>query len=142
MNQLTKFNRNIFADLVKDNTFSDFLMKPLYGKYLPESINVDVTESPAEYVVSAEIPGVSKDDIDVKVDGDTVTISTEIKQHAEEKKDERVVRSERYYGYVSRTLQLNSDVDASKTVAQYTNGVLTLTLPKVASTEGQRITIS
>ena len=142
MNQLEKINRNLFTDFVRDNSFTDFLIKPLYGKYLPESINIDINENASEYSLTAEIPGVNKEDIDVKVHGDTVTISTEIKQNKEEKKDERVVRSERYYGYDSSPIQLDSDVDADKTVAQYKDGVLTLTLPKVSLTNGHRIAIN
>lgn len=109
---------------------------------MPESINVDVSENASEYHLTAEIPGVNKEDIDVKVHGDTVTISTEIKQHKEEKKDERVVRSERFYGYASRTIQLDAEVDPSKTEAGYKDGVLTLTLPKVSVNDGHRIAIN
>ena len=142
MNQLEKINRNLFADFVKDNSFTDFIIKPLYGKYLPESINVDVSENASSYHLTAEIPGVSKDDIDVKVQGDTVTISAEVKQNKEEKKDERVVKSERYYGYVSRTIQLDTEVDAAKTEANYKDGVLTLNLPKASISNGHRIAIN
>jgi HSP20 family protein len=142
MNQLEKMNRNLFSDFIKDNSFADYIIKPLYGKYLPESINVDVSENASEYHLTAEIPGVNKEDIDVKVHGDTVTISTEIKQHKEEKKDERVVKSERFYGYVSRTIQLDAEVDPSKTEAGYKDGVLTLTLPKVSVSDGHRIAIN
>jgi len=142
MNQLEKINRNLFSDFVKDNSFADFIIKPLYGKYLPESINVDIAENATAYHLTAEIPGVNKDDIDVKVHGDTVTISTEIKQNKEEKKDERVVKSERYYGYVSRSIQLDADVDPEKTEASYKDGVLSLTLPKASMSNGHRIAIN
>lgn len=142
MNQLEKINRNLFSDFIRDNSFADFIIKPLYGKYLPESINVDVSENSSEYHLTAEIPGVNKDDIDIKVHGDTVTISTEIKQNKEEKKDERVVKSERYYGYVSRTIQFDTDVDPDKTEASYKDGVLNLTLPKHSVNNGHRIAIN
>jgi HSP20 family protein len=142
MNQLEKINHNLFSDFIKDLAFSDYLIKPLYSKYVPENINVDISETPTEFKIQAEIPGVKKEEINVQVEGDTVTISAEVKKEEEEKKDETVVKCERFYGFTSRKMQLTSDVDADKTTAQYQDGVLTLTLPKVTSDAVRRIAIN
>jgi HSP20 family protein len=104
-------------------------------------IRVDVNESDGGYTVKAEVPGVRKEDIDVRVDGDQVTISAEVKNESEEKKDGRVLRSERRYGYASRTFTLGCAVDAGKADAKYENGILQLKLIKTAPTSAKRLEI-
>jgi HSP20 family protein len=85
---------------------------------------------------------VPKEDIQVAVDGNVVTLRAEIKQQDSKAQDEKVLRSERYFGAVSRSFQLAMDVDQAQAKAKYDNGVLTLTLPKKLATSGaQRLTI-
>ena len=105
-------------------------------------IKLDVDESDAEYRVTAEIPGVRKEDIDVRIDGNLVTLSAEVKKESEEKKGNRVLRSERQYGYASRSFTLASAVDDGKADAKYANGVLTLKLPKRATETRSRLKIA
>lgn len=105
-------------------------------------IRVDVKESEGDYTVVAEIPGVKKEDIQVQIDGNRVSISAEVKRESEKKEGERVLRSERYYGAVARSFSVASDLDESKAAAKYENGVLTLTLPKKAAPSARRLTIS
>jgi HSP20 family protein len=104
-------------------------------------IRLDLSETDAAYAVKAEIPGVKKEDIDVRIDGNQVTISAEVKQDKEEKKDGRVLRSERRYGYASRTFSLAHEVDQAAADAKYANGVLELKLPKKAPAAGKRIAV-
>jgi HSP20 family protein len=104
-------------------------------------IRIDLSETDDAYALKAEIPGVKKEDIDVRVDGRQVTISAEVKQDKEEKKDGRVLRSERRYGYASRSFMLGSDVDQSGADAKYSNGVLELKLPKRSPSAGKRLTV-
>ncbi|MDD2918597.1 Hsp20/alpha crystallin family protein [Rhodoferax sp.] len=121
-----------------------FYIKPLHGDSLPNpsQIKVDVKENGDAYTVQAEIPGVPKEDIQVAVDGNVVTLRAEIKQQDSTNADEKVLRSERYYGAVSRSFQLASDIDQAQAKAKYDNGVLTLTLPKKQAMSGaQRLTI-
>ncbi|MDT4854869.1 18 kDa heat shock protein [compost metagenome] len=83
-----------------------------------------------------------KDDIDVRVDGNTVTISAEVKSDKEEKGNGgRMLRRERQEGYASRTFTLACAVDESKVEASYKDGILALTLPKKADTSSKRIAI-
>jgi HSP20 family protein len=120
------------------------LLRPWRGQG-PErapQIRIDLSETEQQYVVKAEIPGVTKEAIDVRIDGNQVTISTEIKKEKEEKKDGRVLRSERQYGYASRAFTLDADVDDAKAVAKYENGVLTLTLPKKPSNATKRLPVA
>jgi HSP20 family protein len=106
------------------------------------AIRVDVSEADGHYVVNADIPGVKKEDIDVRIDDRLVTISAEVKREKEEKKGERVLRSERQYGYASRSFTLADPVDEAKAEARYESGVLQLKLPKRAQTERRRLAVS
>lgn len=104
-------------------------------------IRIEVREAEGEYRVKAQIPGVRKDDIDVRIDGDTVSISAEIREEKAEKKDGKVLRSEFSYGQASRTFSLATPVDAGKADAHYEAGVLDLVLPKRASAESRKLAI-
>ncbi len=105
-------------------------------------IRLDVSETDSYYMVKAEIPGVRKEDIDVRVDRNQVTISAEVKQDKEEKKDGRLLRSERRYGYASRSFMLDADVEQGGADAKYSNGVLELKLPKKPVSTGKRLNIA
>jgi HSP20 family protein len=105
-------------------------------------MKIDVTKADDTYTVKADIPGVKKDDIQVSVDGNEVTISGEIKKETEEKKGEEVLRSERYYGKISRSFTLPHDVDEAKVVAKYADGVLKLTLPLKGKSASKKITVN
>lgn len=104
-------------------------------------MRVDVKENAGGYEVHAELPGMKKEDIHVHIDGPVVSISAERKQEKEVKEGERVLRTERYFGKVSRSFQLGQDVDEAKAVARFNDGVLELTLPKKAEAQAKRLTI-
>jgi len=136
-------NRGSFLDDFFRDVAPGFYVKPLHGDALPTTaqIKVDVTESDTAYTVHAEVPGVAKEDIHVSLDGNLVTLRAEIKQQDTQTQDEKVLRSERYYGAVSRSFQLPVDIDQSSAKAKYDNGVLTLTLPKKMGNKSQRLAI-
>ena len=94
------------------------------------------------YAVKAEIPGVDKNDIDVSIDGNQVSISAEVKRETSKKDDERDICTERYYGQVYRSFSLPGDVDSEKADARYENGLLTLTLPKKENGSARKLTVS
>jgi len=133
---------SLFDDFFKDLA-PGFYIRPLHGDGLPQpaQIRVDVKETDQGYSVQAEVPGVAKDDIQVSIDGNVVTLGAEIKQSDSQTSDEKVLRSERYYGAVSRSFQLPADIDQETAKAKYDNGVLTLTLPKKKSGASQRLAI-
>ena len=122
------------------------LFRPLRGGAGGEApladIKIDVTESDTRYTVKAELPGVEKNDIDVKIDGNLVSISARVERKHELKEGERVIRRERYSGAVSRSFSLASEIDEASAAAQYADGVLSLTLPKKAASERKRLTIN
>lgn len=105
------------------------------------AMKLDVTESDQAYTVKAELPGVDKKDIDVKIDGNVVSINAKVERKTEQKEGERVIRRERYSGAFARSFSLASDIDESTASAQYQDGVLSLTLPKKAHTEQKRLQI-
>ena len=130
----------LFDDFFKDVT-PGFYVKPLHGDPLPAQIRVDVKETPTAFTVLAEVPGVPKEDIQVTVEGNVVTLRAEIKQEDRQSEGEKLLRSERYYGAVSRSFQMPVDIDDAAAKAKCENGVLQLTLPKKAAVAGQRLTM-
>lgn len=152
MSNITRFNPfsselsrfDPFLDL--DNVMNKFMMRPFSlmreGMEMEPQIKMDVKEADGQYTIKAEIPGVSKDDIHVTIEGNRVSISAEVKKEKEEKEGEWVIRSERSYGMASRSFSLADEVDQSRVQAKYDNGVLELTLPKKPGAARKQITIS
>lgn len=101
---------------------------------------VDVFEEKDNIVVRAEMPGMKKEDIDVTVVGDTLTIAGERKQE-EERKEGEVYRSERYLGRFQRSITLPSEVDVNKVQATYKDGVLTINVAKSEQAKRKQIEI-
>jgi HSP20 family protein len=135
--------RDLFSADPFDDAFRNFLRPWVSrGVELAPEMKVDLVESNGDYKIKAEIPGVRKEDIQIDIDENKVSISAEVKKESEEKKDDRVIRSERQYGYASRSLWLDIPVDQSKSKATYENGVLELTLPKKATSTTKRLTIA
>ena len=95
---------------------------------------VDIIQNETEIVVKADVPGVKKEDINVMVTEDTITLRGEVKSDFEDKKD-NYFHSERFYGTYSRTLPLPALVDSDKASAKFAEGVLTITIPKATKSE-------
>ena len=88
---------------------------------------IDAYTTDNEIVVTASIPGANPDDVEITVEGDSLTI----RGHIEPRLDNvNYIFAERFHGEFSRTLQLNVPVDVDNIEAHFENGVLTLTLPK------------
>ena len=105
-------------------------------------MRIDVSENDQGYTVKADIPGVKKEDINVRVEGNMVRIDAETRSEKETRGDgDKVLRSERYFGTISRSFSLAQDVDASNVQARYTDGVLMLQLPKKAAADSRKISI-
>jgi len=137
MSNLTRFDpfEDTFPDL-----FKGFARMPRLWRESEMDIRLDVSEAENAFKVKAEIPGVKKEDIEVAIDGNSVTISAEVKSEKEEK-DAKFVRRERYVGKVARSFTLASDVDEKASTAKYADGVLELTLPKKAGGSARRLTV-
>ena len=129
-----------FGDL--DDIFKGFLVRPVGFEGQPRlQIKMDLKENDGAYTVHADIPGVKKEDIHVSIEGNQVSISAETRTEKEEKKGEKVLRSERYCGKVERSFTLAHEVDESKSQAKYADGVLELTLPKKAASSARKLAI-
>ena len=103
-------------------------------------LRVDLAEKDDHYVISAELPGVKAQDLNVSVENDTLTITAE-KRDEFEGNEKGVYRRERSFGRVSRSFQLGNQVDAEKIDAEYKDGVLTLTLPKVERAKPREVKV-
>ncbi len=108
----------------------------------PLRMRLDIAEKGANYEVKADLPGVNKEDINVRVHGNIVQIDAEVKREKQTSGNgARWLRTERYEGSVSRSFSLAEDVDENKVQARYNNGVLTLELPKKAPEIAQKVMI-
>jgi HSP20 family protein len=98
---------------------------------------VDVTEDEKEFKIAAELPGMEDKDIDVAIAGDMLAIKGEKRQEKEEKDKNRYI-SERSFGAFQRSFRLPDGVDRDKISAEFTKGVLTVTLPKSPEAQKQQ----
>ncbi len=137
MNSLTRYER--------DDFFPEMVRRLFRGTPWSEGgggdIRIDVSETDKTYEVSAAVPGAKREDIQVSVDGNFVTISTETKSEREQKEGGRVLLRESYVGRASRSFTLGQEVDADKVKAKLEDGVLKLSLPKREGASARRIQI-
>jgi HSP20 family protein len=102
---------------------------------------VDVHEDSDSFYVNAELPGMTKDDIDISLHGDTLTISGERRENKRYEQFENL-RSERFLGRFQRTFSLPTQVQADKVKASYVDGILSITLPKAEEAKPKQIAVS
>lgn len=137
-NPFTAFRREM------DRLFEDFwgerAMAPFGEEWGAFSPQVDVTETDGEIKVSAELPGLDDEDIDLSISNNVLTIKGEKKEEQEEKGD-NYYRSERAYGAFRRDVSLPSDVNTDQVDAVYDKGVLTITMPKAEKTKATKIAV-
>jgi HSP20 family protein len=113
---------------------------PLEEGALEGSAPVDVEEVSDAFVVTVDLPGYDREDIDVQLAGETLTVSADRADEREE--SGRYIRRERTRQSVSRSVRLPDPVDEEGTEANYADGVLTVRLPKVADDDGHDIPIN
>jgi len=136
--------RGFFGDEF-DNLFEGFFRPMRLAE--PESNGnlvpaIDVVEDDKQYVVTAELPGVERKDIDVSVSEGVLTINAERKIDEEDKDDKgRVVRRESRYGQYSRSMRLDASVNINSVKATHNNGILKLVLPKSDEAKSKKIAI-
>ncbi|MFW5959490.1 MAG: Hsp20/alpha crystallin family protein [Chitinivibrionales bacterium] len=141
MNSLTSYNRrgNSLADLFEDLFQNDFALS---GRDITKTTwpEVDVVEEKEGYRLSADIPGVDKDDIEISVENGTLRISGEKKQENKEEK-QGYNHFERCYGKFERSFKLPEDADHEGITADYKNGVLNLHIKKSEKAKPRSIEI-
>ena len=128
-----------------DQLFEESFVRPRPRRRQDEGLQeqlyrlpLDVYTTPEEIVVVASLPGLTPDEVDIAIEGDTLTIRGELRSPLE---NVEYLFQERGYGAVSRTLTLNVPVEADKAEALFENGVLTLTLPKAEETKPKVIKV-
>ncbi|MFH0702037.1 MAG: Hsp20/alpha crystallin family protein [bacterium] len=95
---------------------------------------IEVYEQNGNYQLKAELPGINKENIDIEVGEDSITVKGQIKRKEEEKKD-NIYRSELRYGKFMRTVPLPTKIDNINAKAEFKDGILTITVPKTKEEE-------
>ena len=127
-------SRDPFAELRQ--MFEDFESRPTGGTYPP----VDIRVEDEQVVLTAELPGVRREDLSLDVEGRHLVIRGEKPAPAEQESDVQVHR-ERRFGNFERTFELGFEVDRDKIGATCRDGVLTVTLPKAEAAKPKRIEV-
>lgn len=127
----------LFEEFFNDFPFSGSLIE---GKesWTP---SVDIMEKDGKLILRAEVPGLTEKEIELKLEGNTLTLKGERKMENEDKKG-TFHRIESYYGSFSRSFRLPDTVDADKINADYKNGVLTVTIPQKPEVQPREIPVS
>jgi HSP20 family protein len=127
---IVKYRSNGITGLIEntwDSFFESFLdVAPLRGNRVPA---IDVKENENSYSLEAELPGITDKDIELKLEGNMLTLSTKKEEKTEEKEDQYLLRERKSYSF-TRSFVIPEDVDAEKISAEFKNGLLTLSLPK------------
>ena len=131
MFELTPFvRRNHNAAIYNPFKELEDLERSFFGRNAIADFKTDITEREKDYVLEAELPGFKKEDINIDIDNNYLTISAERKVENEKKDDKgNLIRCERSYGSFSRSFDITG-IQQENITAEYENGVLTLTMPK------------
>ena len=134
---LTRFDpfQDVFSGLMP-STF-----RPAWDRMSEPQIPVSIVETDNAFMLTAEVPGVRKDDIDVNIYQNQVTINTEMKEEKEAGTEGKMLCNERCVGKVSRTIRLPVEIDENGAGAKYMDGLLQLTLPKKATSMAKHLAI-
>jgi HSP20 family protein len=131
---------------VSSRLFEDFFNDLPFAGYWPEQKEswipaVDVLEKDGNLILRAELPGINEKQIDLKLEGNTLTLKGERKMDKEDKKN-NYHRVESFYGSFTRTFRLPDTVDLEKISADYKNGILTVTIPQRPEVRPREIPVS
>lgn len=117
--ELAEFERNFFGSF-----------GPFFSSTSTIPFRTDIKELQNEYLLEAELPGFKKEDIDIQIEGDYLTIRAEHREESNEKDEkDNFLRRERSFGSYSRSFDI-SGIDTEKLSAKYQDGILTLSMPK------------
>ncbi len=137
-----------FRDLLSAQREFDRLFREAFGSFGEGEVStrtwapaVDIYETGNDIVVRAELPGIKPDEVEVKVEDNTLYLKGERKFEKETKED-NYHRIERTYGSFARSFSLPNSIDAEKVAAEYKDGLLTLTLPKREEAKPKTIKIN
>jgi len=134
---LSKRMNDFMSDFDKDSVFRDFNFGN--SRFLPVT---DIREDEKHIYISAEIPGISKDNIKVTISDDNVLQIRGEKKHENKEENESYIRMERVFGEFTRSFVLPENVKDDKIKAKFENGVLNITLEKIEPSKPKEIEIS
>jgi HSP20 family protein len=117
---------------------SSLARRPFNGVFSPA---VDVSEDKDNVIVKADLPGLTKDDVEITLQDNVLTLRGEKKQQTE-RKEENFYRMERVHGTFSRSFELPVAVNANKVAATFKDGVLHITLPKAEEAKPKQIKVN
>lgn len=127
---IIRYNTNEFVpttfSALVDRFFNDTLTRSGGSTFIPK---VDIVETPSAFEIQVAVPGLNKEDFNIELNDNYLTVSGE-RKFSDEKKEKNYHAIETHYGSFSRSFALPENVDASKINAKYNNGILELTLPK------------
>lgn len=124
-------NEDLFERFTKafDDAFNQDFLPTLGNEF--KSLRTDITESNDAYLVQADLPGFSKDDIQIDIENNRLTIRAKREDKTEERDDEdRIIRKERHFGEFVRSFYVDN-IDQNRVEAKLEDGVLKITLPKL-----------
>lgn len=126
-----------------DNPLTPFFDEPLLNELMEQRVvpfpAIDLAETTEDFTVTAELPGLTRDDVHLEFEKGLLMITGEKKtERREENAERRLHLLERSYGTFQRTIMLPSEVDDSKITAQFADGVLTIRLPKTQESKSRR----
>ena len=124
-----------------DDFFRPFASAPVSLDKNWNNLALDVAENDDNLTITASLPGYNPDDVDISVHDDVLTIKGEVETDSEESDDDKYYLRERRYGSFHRAIRLPIEVNADAAEANYENGILTLTLPKVEEVKPKRIAV-
>ena len=129
-------------DRLFDDSFERFFTPAAQsGADAPRSPALDVSESDSGYTVRLDLPGVTKEDVKVSIDGRRISVEAQTRKDEAKKEGDRVVYRERSVSSFARSFTLAAEVDQAASNAKLDNGVLTLTLAKRSSPAVSRISV-
>lgn len=136
-------NKQSYVDDIFNNFFNEIasISYPTHYNNKVLSPKTDITENESEYHLEIELPGVTQDNLDLKLDSNILIIDGK-KEQSTEKKDHNYHMKERYYGSFSRSISLPSNVDEEHVTANFKDGVLSIKIPKKEQSKAKKIKIS
>jgi HSP20 family protein len=138
-----------FRDMVASQREFDRLFREAFNPAVTEgelstrtwAPPVDIYENGDNLVLKAELPGINADDVEIRVENNTLYLKGE-RKFEKEVKEQNYHRVERSYGTFTRTFSLPNSIDADKVTASFKDGVLTLTMPKKEEAKPKTIKVN
>ncbi len=123
-----------------DRLFDDAFTRPINMGTVSTMPAIDMYQNEDDLIVKAVLPGLSKDDVDISVTADVLTLRGEFKNNEDDNGASYHLREQRY-GVFERSIGLPTDVEVEKSKAVFENGILTITLPKAEAVKPKMISI-